>query len=160
MGGTPGASESHSLRGPIDRPALIAIRDVVIETEPLATAELDDFLNPASLEISFGDGLREADTARIDVQWTTHDDYKFHYTDSRGINLRWGKHPHDGDYVNVTGLAHYHPPPDASSDPNDVEDSCIMQSPATLVTRAVLKLWRAAYHAGSWAPLNAGQNPP
>lgn len=160
MGGTPGASESHSLRGPIDRPALIAIRDVVNETEPLATAALDDFLTPSSLEISFDDGLRGADTARIDVQWTTLDDYKFHYTDSRGIDLRWGKHPHDGDYVNVTGLAHYHPPPDASSDPNEVEDSYIEQSAVTLVARAVLKLWRAAYHAGSLGPLNAGRNPP
>lgn len=154
------ADEGHSLRGPTDRPALLAIRDVFNTDEPLATAELDDYLDPATLEVTFDDGLCGAETARIDVQWTTQNDYKFHYTDSLGVNLRWGKHPHDGDYVNVRGLEHYHPPPDASSDPSEVEDSCITQSPEKLVTRAVLKLWRAAYHAESVSPLNAGSNPP
>jgi len=41
---TGGQHESHSLRGPIDHPALIAIRDLITETEPLATAPLDDFV--------------------------------------------------------------------------------------------------------------------
>jgi len=152
--------EGHSLRGPLDRPALIAIRDVFNSDEPLATAELDDYLDPRTLEVTFDEGLCGADTARIDVQWTTRDDYKFHYTDSRGVNLRWGKHPHNDEYVNVRGLEQYHPPPNASSDPSEVEDSCITQSPAKLITRAVLKLWRVAYHAESLAPLNAGSNPP
>lgn len=160
MGEDRTAAEGHSLRGPIDRPALLAIRGVFNTEEPLATAELDDYLDPGTLEVTFDDGLCGADTARIDVQWTTYDDYKFHYTDSRGVNLRWGKHPHDGDYVNVHGLEHYHPPPNASSDPSEVEDSCITQSPEKLVTRAVLKLWRVAYHAESVSPLNAGCNPP
>lgn len=160
MGGTKGADESHSLRGPIDRPALIAIRDVFDIEEPLATAQLDDFLDPGTLEIRFDDGLCEAETARFDVQWTTRDDYKFHYTDPQGVNFRWGKHPHDGDYVRANGPEHYHPPPDASSDPNTVEASCITQSASLLVTRAVLKLWRVAYHADSLTPLNAGNNPP
>ncbi|WP_327053405.1 transcription initiation factor IIB [Halomicrococcus gelatinilyticus] len=91
---------------------------------------------------------------------TAQDDYKFHYTDSNGVDLRWGSHPHADDYVNVSGLEHYHPPPNASSDPREVEDSCITQSPVTLVTRAVLTLWRAAYHSESFTPLNAGRNPP
>jgi len=152
--------ESHSLRGPIDRAVLITVRDVVTGYEPLATAALDDFLDPTALQIELDDGLGSADSARIDVQWTTADDYKFHYTDPEGVNFRWGKHPHDGDYVNVPGLAHYHPPPNASSSPTAVEQSCIEQSPPTLVTRAVLKLWRVAYETDSLAPLNAGRNPP
>ena len=160
MGGSKGADESHSLRGAIDRPALIAIRDVIDTTEPLASAQLDDFLNPTTLEVNLDDGLCGAESARIDVQWTTRDDYKFHYTDPRGVNFRWGKHPHGGDYVRVNGLEHYHPPPDASSDPNTVEDSCIKHSRELLVTRAVLKLWRVAYRADSLSPLNAGRNPP
>lgn len=160
MDGTPATEEGHSLRGPIDRPALITIRDIVVEAEPLATPQLDDYLNPSVLEVTLGDGLRDADSARIDVQWTTRDDYKFHYTDSGGVNVRWGSHPHDGDYVHVPGLEHYHPPPDASSDPDDVEESCIEQSPEELVTRAVLELWRVAYHTDSYAPLNTGSNPP
>jgi hypothetical protein len=160
MTGSTNSDESHSLRGPIDRAALIKIRDVVTDAEPLAAPSLDDFLNPTALEVPLDDGLCGAETARIDVQWTTADDYKFHYTDSDGIDLRWGKHPHDGDYIHVSSLEHYHPPPDASSDPKTVEDSCIKQSPAILVTRAVLKLWRTAYHRNSLAPLNAGSNPP
>lgn len=160
MGRTAGGDESHALRGPIDRAVLITIRDVVTEYEPLASAELDDFLNPTSLEITFADGLGPAESARTDVQWTTQGDYKFHYTDSEGVNFRWGKHPHDGDYVSAPDLEHYHPPPDASSDPTDVEESCIELSPPKLVTRAVLKLWRVAYDSESLAPLNAGSNPP
>jgi hypothetical protein len=155
-----GIEESHSLRGPIDRPALITIRDTIDEIEPLATPTLDDYLNPSVLEVRFEDGLCEADSGRIDVQWTIRGDYKFHYTDSEGVNFRWGKHPHDGDYIHVPGFEHYHPPPDASSDPKEVEESCIKQSPETLVTRAVLKLWRVAYHSQSYDPLNAGSNPP
>lgn len=160
MGESHGSSESHTLRGPIDRAALLSIRDVINSEEPLATAELDDFISPTKLEVSFTDGLSGAESCRIDVQWTTRDDYEFHYTDSAGVTLRWGKHPHDGDYVDATGPEHYHPPPDASSDPTDVEASCISQSRVTLVTRAVLKLWRVAYHAASFSGLNTGSNPP
>jgi hypothetical protein len=152
--------EGHTLRGATDRPALLTIRDIIEEMEPLATARLDDYLNPSVLEVSLDDGLCDADEARIDVEWTTQNDYKFHYTDTVGVNLRWGKHPHGGEYVHVSGTEHFHPPPDASSDPADVEESCITQSPETLVTRAVLKLWRVAYHRDSYAPLNAGTNPP
>lgn len=159
MAGPP-VEEGHSLRGPIDRSVLVTIRDAVDEEEPLATPRLDDYLNPSALEIDLADGLCDAERSRIDVQWTTRCDYKVHYTDSAGVNLRWGKHPHDGDYLDVLGLEHYHPPPDASSDPHAVEESCIEQSPEVLVTRAVLKLWRAAYHADSYMPLNAASNPP
>ena len=128
--------------------------------EPLATARLDDYLNPSVLEVSLDDGVCDADGARIEVQWTTQDEYKFHYTDTADVNLRWGNHPNGGDYIHVFGTEHYHPPPDASSDPADVEDSCITQTTEELVTRAVLKLWRVAYHTDSYSPLNAGSNPP
>nr|WP_245547790.1 hypothetical protein [Halovivax ruber] len=150
----------HHLRGTADRPALLTIREIIEEMEPLATARLDDYLDPTVLEVTFDDGLCEADTARLDIQWTTRGEYKFHYTDSAEVNVRWGRHPHGGDYIHVPGLEHYHPPPDASSDPDDVQRSCITQTPEALVTRAVCKLWRVAYHEGSYAPLNAGENPP
>lgn len=152
--------EEHTLRGATDRPALCTIRDIIEEMEPLATACLDDFLNPTVLEVSLEDGLCDADQARIDVQWTTQNDYKFHYTDAMGVNLRWGSHPHGGEYTHALETEHYHPPPDASSEPADVEDSCIRHSSEELVTRAVLTLWRAAYHEDSYAPLNAVGNPP
>ena len=140
--------------------ALTTIRDIVNEAEPLASARLDDPLDPGVLEVELTEGLRGAEVARIDARWTTRGDYAFHYTDSNGVDLRWDRHPHGGDYVRVPGFEHYHPPPDASSDPEAVEDSCIRVVPEELVTRAVLKLWRVAYHAGSLAPLNAGRNPP
>ena len=47
-----------------------------------------------------------------------------------------------------------------SSESDEVEPSCISQSPEALVTRAVLKLWRVAYHTDSYDPLNTGSNPP
>ena len=77
---TSGQNESHSLRGPVDRPALIAIRDLFTQNEPLATATLDDFLNPRTLEVQYEDGLLSADQSRIDIQWTTRNDYTYHYT--------------------------------------------------------------------------------
>jgi hypothetical protein len=160
MAGGVGISEAHSLRGPIDRPALLTIRNIIDRDEPLATPILDDYLNPTVLEVTLDDGLCRADSSRIDVQWTIQADYKFHYTDSEGVNVRWGKHPHDGEYVHVPRLEHYHPPPDATSDPDEVGESCVKQSLEELVTRAVLKLWRVAYHADSYAPLNAASNPP
>lgn len=144
----------------MDRPALLMIRDVIKEMEPLATAELDDYLHPSVIEVTLDEGLCAADEARIDIQWTTRDEYKFHYTDTDGVNFRWGTHPHAGDYSHVSGFEHYHPPPDASSDPDEVEQSCITQSPEELVTRAVLKLWRVAYHTDSYDLLNTGRNPP
>ena len=160
MAGSPTHGETHTLRGAIDRSALYTIRDEIETLEPLAVATLDDRLDPSILEVRLDDGLCGADTARIDVRWTTRNDYTFHYTDSEGVDCRWGSHPHGGDYVQAAGAEHYHPPPDASSDPDVVEDSCIAPSPEVLVTRAVLKLWRVAYHEGSLAGLNAGENPP
>lgn len=157
---TPDSAESHRLRGPIDRPVLITIRDIFNENEPLSTATLDEFLDPSALIVEFVDGLGEAESARIDIVWTTKSDYTFHYTDSEGVNFRWGNHPHHGDYSNVPGTEHFHPPPDASSDPQAVEASCITQSSERLVTLAVIKLWRTAYHSGSLTALNAGHNPP
>jgi hypothetical protein len=154
------SDELHSLRGPIDRSALVTIRDIIEREEPLADPQLDDYLNPTVLEVSLDDGLCSAESARIDVQWTTQADYKFHYTDVEDVNFRWGRHPHGGDYIHVPGLNHYHPPPDATSNPNDVQASCIERSAETLVTRAVFKLWRVAYHADSYEPLNSASNPP
>lgn len=157
----PGADgESHSLRGPVDRAVLITVRDLFEEEEPLATATLDDFLNPTQLAIHLDDGVGDADTARIDVQWTTRADYAFHYTDAAELNVRWDSHPHDGEFVRADGSEHFHPPPDASSDPAAVEDSCIQQSVESLVARAVLKLWRTAYHTDSVEAFNEGENPP
>jgi hypothetical protein len=50
----PAQAETHTLRGATDRPALLTIRNVVEKMEPLATAELDTYLNPSVLEVALG----------------------------------------------------------------------------------------------------------
>ena len=57
MQGTPDESETHTLRGATDRPALLTIHDVVEEMEPLATPELNDYLHPSVLNVELDDGL-------------------------------------------------------------------------------------------------------
>lgn len=151
-------SESHTLRGATDRGALLDFRDTFERLEPLASGELDDFLNPDELQLSLADGIGTAEYARIDVVWTTDGDYNIHYTDSDSRNFRWDVHPND--YPNAPGDKHFHPPPEASTDPQDVEDSCIEVSELELVARAVHILWRVAYEQGSFEGVNEASNPP
>lgn len=153
-------TEPHRLRGPTDRVALDAIRRIIETTEPMATVEFDDEINPRELRITFHDGIGDASTSLIDADWHVTGDYKFHHTDDRSIDFRWGKHPHGGEYVHVTGLEHFHPPPDATSDPHEVEQSCISVGREVLVCRAVLTLWRAAFDANDLSRLNSASNPP
>jgi hypothetical protein len=84
------SEESHTLRGAIDRKALLTIRVICNQEEPPATATVDDYLSPNLLPIELADGLLDAESARIDIQWTTQGDYKFHYTDTLNQNFRWG----------------------------------------------------------------------
>lgn len=135
---------AHRLRGAIDADVLFVLRDEFTRHAPLATATVDDVVSPRVLTVEVSAGLQETSTGRFDVQWTTAGDYKFHYTEI-GLDFRWGHHPHGGDY-NVPGWAHFHPPPNASSDPNDVEPSCFTLRRPKLLVRSVLKNWHAAYH--------------
>ncbi|MDY6775305.1 MAG: hypothetical protein SV253_04400 [Halobacteria archaeon] len=126
--------------------------------EPLATAELDGFLSPDVLRIRLDDGIGDAQSSRIDVVWTVHDDYNIHYTDDAGRDFRWDLHPHE--YPRPADDRHFHPPPDASTDTDDVEESCIQVSEIELVARAVHELWRRAYETGSMDGVNGYSNPP
>lgn len=150
-------SELHSLRGPTDRSALIEFRNTVNEEEPLAEAELDDFFDTDELNIFMEDGIGNATGGRFDVDWTTEDDYSIHYTDALGNNLRWGHH--NQDFPEPDGDAHFHPPPDASSDPADVEESCIEVREVELVARAIMNLWHEAYKEGTVMNTNNLENP-
>ncbi len=82
-------AESHTLRGAIDRPALLTIRGIIEGMEPLAMPGLDDYLNPSILEVTLEDGLCEAEEATLEIRWTTEGDYAFYYTDTDAVNLRW-----------------------------------------------------------------------
>jgi hypothetical protein len=152
------ADESHALRGTSDSRALRAVRRVFDTQEPLATEEFDNVVNPQVLELQFSDGVGAADSARIDVRWSTQNDYNIHYTDRTGRHLRWDRHPHE--FPTPTGDAHFHPPPDASTAPGDVECSCIDETRVDIVARAIHKLWRRVYEQGSFEDVNTAANPP
>ena len=151
-------TESHALRGPIDRGALLDFRTLFERQEPLATGKLDDRLDPRVLRLSLADGIGEATSARIDVAWTTRDDYTVHYSEDTGTHLRWDVHPHG--YPRPPDDRHFHPPPAASSDPNLVRPSCIRVRELELVARATQRLWRSAYDDGSFESVNDLVDPP
>jgi hypothetical protein len=151
-------SETHSLRGAIDAGALHDFRTEFERLEPLASGSLDDPVSPSELRLRLDDGIGEATSATITVRWSVQSDYNVHYSDDVGRNLRWDSHPHE--YTEPDSDAHYHPPPNASSDDGDVGKSCISVTELVLVARAVHQLWRAGYDTGSVAPLNNATNPP
>jgi hypothetical protein len=150
-------AESHALRGGIDADALHEFRTEFERLEPLARGSLDDPVNPGELRLQLDDGIGEADRATITVRWSVRDDYNVHFSDETGRNLRWDLHPHE--YTDPDADAHYHPPPNASSD-DAAEASCIDVTELVLVARAVHQLWRAGYDSGSVEPLNDARNPP
>lgn len=140
--------------GAIYPPAFQRIRNLWIDLEPLVTdTGYDDPIAPTELIIELSDGLGDAGTARFDIQWSELDNYSFHYVDSAGVNWRFDCHP------NVhSPEAHFHPPPDAPS--ATAEPSCIRVREVSLVSRAVIMLWRAAYESGDCGRLNSISNPP
>lgn len=152
------ADESHALRGPTDRGALLDFLRTFERMEPFASGSLDDFLDPSDLQIELSDGIGPAERSRFDVVWTTRDDYSIHYTDNASQNCRWDNHPHN--YPDAHGDAHFHPPPEASSNSSAVEDSCIEVTEIELVARAIHKLWRQAYERGTLDGINDASNSP
>jgi hypothetical protein len=151
-------SESHSLRGAIDAGALHDFRSEFERLEPLASGSLDDPVSPTELRLQLDGGIGEATTATITLRWSVQADYNVHYSDDTGRNLRWDVHPHE--YTTPDGDGHYHPPPNASTDDDDVAESCIGVTELVLVARAVHQLWRTGYETGSVDPLNDATNPP
>lgn len=140
--------------GAISLPALQRIRNIWLELEPLVTdTRYDDPIDPTELSIELADGIGGADAARFDVQWSELDNYSFHHVDSTGVNWRFDHHPNTH-----SSEAHFHPPPDGSS--ASADRSCIRVEEVSLVTRAVVAMWRAAYETGDRNRLNSLSNPP
>ncbi|MFC6941180.1 hypothetical protein ACFQE8_14590 [Salinirubellus sp. GCM10025818] len=140
--------------GPIYLPALQRIRDPWLELEPIVDAtSYDDVVSPTELQISLTDGLRDADAARIDIQWSERWMYSFHYVDAADVNWRFDRHPNTH-----APESHVHPPPDAAT--SATEPSCIDVIEVSLVTRAVHAMWRAAYVNADMDQLNSASNPP
>ena len=151
-------AESHALRGAIDPGALIDFQTEFERLEPLASGSLDDPVSPTELRLTLDDGIGAATAATITVRWATTVDYNVHYSDSLDRNLRWDLHPHE--YTAPENAAHYHPPPDAATDDDAVEATCIRVTEVVLVACAVHQLWRAGYENGTVEPLNSAVNPP
>ncbi len=140
--------------GPIYVPALQRIRNVWVDLEPLVDdTRFDSVVSPTTLHIALSDGIGEAETARIDVQWSELGMYSFHYADGENVNWRFDRHPNTH-----SPEKHFHVPPGASS--SDAEDSCIQVTEVSLVARAVHALWREAYETGECDRLNSRPNPP
>ena len=140
--------------GPIYLPALQRIRDCWLELEPLVDAtSYDDVVAPTELHVSLGDGLGDAESARLDVQWSELGMYSFHYVDSEDCNWRFDRHPNTH-----SPEIHFHPPPNATT--TAAEPSCIDVTEVSLVTCAVHAMWRAAYEDDDVDQLNSASNPP
>lgn len=140
--------------GPIDYPALQRIRNMWVDLEPLVeSTSYDNPINPTTVHVHLGDGLRAATTARFDIQWSERGMYSFHYTDPTDLNWRFDRHPNPH-----SPERHFHPPPDAPA--HDADPSCITVQPVSLVTRAFHTMWRAAYEAEDIERLNSLSNPP
>lgn len=140
--------------GAIDLPALRRIRDLWLELEPLVDETgYDDPVAPTELRISLADGFGQAESARLDVQWSKLGMYSFHYVDEADLNWRFDRHPNTH-----SPEAHFHPPPGAATD--RAEPSCISVEEVSLVTRAVHTMWRTAYEHDDPGRLNERSNPP
>ncbi|MEF8814983.1 MAG: hypothetical protein V5A55_14405 [Halovenus sp.] len=140
--------------GPIYLPALQRIRDLWVELEPLVDAtSYDDVVAPRELQIRLSDGLGDAESARLDIQWSELGMYSFHYVDTDDVNWRFDRHPNTH-----APEEHFHTPPDAAT--TAAEPSCIDVTEVSLVARAVHAMWRAAYENDDVDRLNSASNPP
>lgn len=113
----------------------------------------DDVVAPTELQISLSDGPDDAESARLDIQWSELGMYSFHYVDTEDINWRFDRHPNSH-----SPEIHFNPSPDAAT--TAAEPSCLGVSEGSLVTRAVHAMWRAAYENDDIARLNSASNSP
>ncbi|PSP87553.1 hypothetical protein BRC90_10170 [Halobacteriales archaeon QS_4_69_34] len=140
--------------GAISPPALRRIRNLWLDREPLvADTGYDDLVDPTELHVELTNGLGDADSSRLNVQWSELGNYSFHYVDSTEVNWRFDRHPNTH-----SPETHFHPPPDAST--AAAEPSCIHVEEVSLVTHSVVAMWRAAYESGDCGRLNSMSNPP
>ena len=140
--------------GPIYLPALQRIRTLWLELEPLVEeTRYDGVAAPTELQISLSDGLGDAESARLDIQWSELGMYSFHYVDGDDINWRFDRHPNTH-----SPEIHFHPPPEAAT--RAAGPSCIDVAEVSLVTRSVHMMWRIAYEENDLSGLNSVSNPP
>lgn len=139
--------------GPIDYDALVIIRDIFLDTEPLVSeSHLSDRLDPRpELQITLEEGFKQSSESRFDIVWTEANCYHFHYIEPDGIEFRFDRHPEPN-----APTTHFHEPPDANSRVR----SCITVESPDLVSRAVLACWRTAVSRNDPSTVNSATNPP
>jgi hypothetical protein len=139
--------------GSIDYDALLKIRNVFLDNEPLVTHhDLDGRLDPQpELNITVDEGFGSSPCGRFDISWTQRNYYNFHHTEPDGVDCRFDRHPEP----NIQEK-HFHEPPDA----NSRVPSCIEVEPVELVTLAVIKCWRTALRRNDPSLMNSKSNPP
>ena len=139
--------------GPIDYDALVNIRDIFLDTEPLVSHHsLDGRLDPQpELTVTVDAGFGSSACGRFDVVWTENECYNFHYRGDTGMEFRFDRHPEPN-----APAKHFHTPPDATSR----VPSCIDVERPELVTRVILKCWRTALSVDDPSKLNFVSNLP
>lgn len=126
--------------GSVDLPVLQQIRTLLIEEEPLIeSTRFDDPINPTELIVDLT--LSDRSHSRLEVTWWQTGAYRFHYTESDGIDFRYDNHPKSS-----VPDAHFHPPPNAGP----AEPSFLQSATRPLViTRAIVTRIREAIVDGN-----------
>jgi hypothetical protein len=114
-------SDSHAPVGSVDRTVLVSIKQRLDTAAYVRATTLSLKRGKPTLTATF---VREyfppaVEAAYYDVRWYTSGDFEIHYrenwTDGRGWQRRWDRHPREGP------REHYHPPPDAGHPPEPAE---------------------------------------
>ena len=107
----------ESSSGPLDIPTLEVIAQRAV-THPLVDGWMfqPDAISPRRLELSVDEGQYPSPITevRLDIRWFEGGDYTVHYLETRDDDVwqcRWDRHSKPG-----APKAHFHPPPDATSD--------------------------------------------
>lgn len=122
--------------GEIDLQALKTIHDIFKNQEPLT--EETKFEGPTgslprSLVIEMSEGIQSK--GKFEIRWDEQNFYNIQYIENEDLKFRFDNHPNLH-----SSRKHYHPPP--KSDRDKPEKSCIKVEKPTLVTRAIIKIWR------------------
>lgn len=152
----------ESPSAPIDRSALETIAEIARGHELVASADVNDVLptadSHAQVVVSL-DAHRYPSTvsaALLEVQWYENDDYNFHYRERRPDGdaapesvwqCRWDRHPNPHD----APREHFHPPPEADSDPvedpidtTDVSPHYLLSRTLAWIRERIENCWAAA----------------
>lgn len=121
--------------GPVDTVVLQQIRNLGVQEEPLVEeTSFDNPIDPTELVVELAIGM--AEPGRFEITWWQRGAYRYHYTESDGIDFRFDRHPKDD-----APDTHFHPPPDGGPAARSILQNVTQ---AQVVTRVVLSQWRAA----------------